>query len=136
MADAAYRSHNFTSGYEQAMSAIATSSQVVGGRLRRKSCALCLLLVVVFLDECFNKLEYFCLFFDMGRVSTFGEDYFAVLAAVGLVVVHDGAHLRDHRLRGIDFYSGPTGDGAQLSEEAEVEQGGVRDDLVVRAAYP
>src|SRR5216117_1068806 len=56
------------------------------------------LLTFVFLDKCVKKLIYFCLFFDMRRVSTFGEDYFAIMTAVGLVVVHDGAYLRDHWL--------------------------------------
>ena len=55
-------------------------------------------------------------------MPTVRENYFAIMTAVGLVVVHDCAYLRDHRLRGIDFYSGPTGDGTHLSEEAEVEE--------------
>src|SRR5579859_6864435 len=64
------------------------------------------------------------------------EDYLLILTAIGPVYIKDRPYLRDHRLRWIDIRSGPTRNCPQLSKKAEIEDGGIRDDLVVRAAYP
>src|SRR5579884_1123704 len=73
---------------------------------------------------------------DEGRVARVGDHHLLVAAAVSGVAVEQGAHLADHRLRRVGLGAGPAGDGAELAERAEVEQGGVGDDLVVGAADP
>ena len=59
-----------------------------------------------------------------------------ILATVCLVFFEDGAKLRLHGLRWVYLCPGPTRDGTELSQEAEVEQRGVGDNLIVSAVYP
>ena len=83
-----------------------------------------------------NKLTYCPQFFDMRRVAAVGEFRFLILTTVCFVLFQDCSYLRLHRLWWVCICSWPTWNRAYLSQEAEVEERGIRDDLIVSSMDP
>src|SRR5690348_18265290 len=70
---------------------------------------------------------------DMRRMATVREHQFTIRATLSPIRLEDGARLRDHRLRRVDLRARPARHRAELAQVAQVEERGVRHDLVVRA---
>ena len=69
-------------------------------------------------------------------MAAIGQDHFLILATVCLVFFEDGAKLCLHGLWREYLCPGPTRDGTKLSQETEIKQRGVGDNLIVGAVYP
>ena len=74
--------------------------------------------------------------FDVRGVAAILDDLFAVAPAAAGVGVEDGAGLGDHGLGREHLGAGPSLDVPEFAQVAEVEQGSVGDDRVVRAPEP
>src|SRR5437763_11674630 len=72
----------------------------------------------------------------MWRVPTIWQCNFTIHAAVCLIPVQDCAYLCLHRLWWVNIRARPVGNSSQLPKKSQVEERGIRDNLIVLAMYP
>src|SRR5579875_98618 len=88
------------------------------------------------IDELGEKPHHLILLLDMWRVPAIGQSDLTIRPAVRPVAFQNCANLRLHWLRRVSLRAGPAGNGTQLPEKTEIEERGIRDDLIVTAMYP
>src|SRR5579884_451852 len=88
------------------------------------------------IDELGEKPHHLILLLDMWRVPVIGQSDLTIRPAVRPVAFQNCANLRLHWLRRVSLRAGPAGNGTQLPEKTEIEERGIRDDLIVAAMYP